>query len=183
MSTPPSDQTLSKFLCYVLRHRPDNIGLELDKSGWARVDQLLEKSQIQWPMLDLDKLKHIVATDTKGRYSFSDDGQSIRAAQGHSNGKIEIKHQRKVPPVILFHGTTPAFKASIVKQGLQKQKRHHVHLSDNLETAIDVGKRRHKEPVIFKVDAARMLKDGHAFYQSENGVWLVDAVPVHYLSE
>ena len=33
----------SKFLSTVLRHRPESIGLSLDQSGWASVDELLVK--------------------------------------------------------------------------------------------------------------------------------------------
>ena len=32
---------VSKFLSYVLRHKPDAIGLELDEGGWADVDELI----------------------------------------------------------------------------------------------------------------------------------------------
>jgi putative RNA 2'-phosphotransferase len=179
---PPSDQNISKYLSYVLRHKPENIGLHLDNEGWASVEDLLDKSQEKWPTLTLTKLQHIVATDDKGRYSFSTDGTRIRAVQGHSTDKVQMKLQKAVPPVVLYHGTPPKFQAPIESQGLQKQQRHHVHLSADLETAVLVGKRRHKDPVIFKVDAAAMLRDGHIFYLSENSVWLVDAVPSKYLS-
>ncbi len=33
----------SKFLSLVLRHKPEEIGLQLDKHGWVRVDELLRK--------------------------------------------------------------------------------------------------------------------------------------------
>ena len=32
----------SKFLSYVLRHRPDEIGLTLDANGWTDVAELIE---------------------------------------------------------------------------------------------------------------------------------------------
>jgi putative RNA 2'-phosphotransferase len=58
--------------------------------------------------------------------------------------------------------------------------RHHVHLSADPETATRVGA-RHGKPVVLEVAAARMAADGHRFYVSDNGVWLTDAVPPHYL--
>ena len=36
---------ISKFLSLVLRHRPEEIGLGLDQSGWASVGQLIEASR------------------------------------------------------------------------------------------------------------------------------------------
>lgn len=59
-------------------------------------------------------------------------------------------------------------------------RRHHVHLSPDVETAVKVGA-GHGRPVVFEVDAAAMSRDAHAFYCSENGVWLVDGVPASYL--
>ena len=43
MSTNP--QKTSKFLSYVLRHRPDEIGLALDSNGWALISDLIERSK------------------------------------------------------------------------------------------------------------------------------------------
>jgi putative RNA 2'-phosphotransferase len=71
--------------------------------------------------------------------------------------------------------------ASISKVGLIRGKRHHVHLSKDVETATRVGARRGK-PVILMVDAWRMHRDGHKFLLSGNGVWLTDSVPPSYLS-
>ncbi len=61
--------------------------------------------------------------------------------------------------------------------------RHHVHLSPDAETALNVGGRRRKEIILLKVDTKRMLADGFVFFLSENGVWLVPAVPANYLEE
>jgi putative RNA 2'-phosphotransferase len=69
---------------------------------------------------------------------------------------------------------------SILEHGLNKQDRHHVHLSSNIETAEIVGKRKGK-PVIFKILSKEMFEDGYKFYLSENNVWLTDNVPVKYL--
>jgi putative RNA 2'-phosphotransferase len=60
--------------------------------------------------------------------------------------------------------------------------RHHVHLSGDEETARKVGARRGR-PIILAVDAAAMRRDGHVFYRSANGVWLVDEVPAKFLRE
>lgn len=70
--------------------------------------------------------------------------------------------------------------AAIQREGLRKMRRHHVHLSSDVATAVTVG-RRHGRPVVFVVDAAALRRDGYTFFRSENGVWLVDAVPPTYL--
>ena len=57
-----------------------------------------------------------------------------------------------------------------------------MHLSWDVDTAIKVG-RRHGKVVVYKVDAKRMVDDGHDFYLSANNVWLIRAVPACYLSK
>ena len=44
MNNPQQLTQISKFLSLVLRHQPETIGLELDRNGWANVEELLEKS-------------------------------------------------------------------------------------------------------------------------------------------
>jgi putative RNA 2'-phosphotransferase len=75
---------LSKFLTLVLRHEPQAIGLVLDANGWARIDELLEKSRAHGQPLTRDLLDTVVATSPKRRFAVSADGQRIRASQGHS---------------------------------------------------------------------------------------------------
>ena len=38
-----TDIELGKFLSYILRHHPENIGIKLDKNGYANVEELIEK--------------------------------------------------------------------------------------------------------------------------------------------
>ncbi|UOQ70888.1 RNA 2'-phosphotransferase [Hymenobacter cellulosilyticus] len=45
-----------------------------------------------------------------------------------------------------------------------------------------MGQRR-GQPLILAVDAAAMQQAGFTFYESGNGVWLVDQVPPQYLRE
>lgn len=61
--------------------------------------------------------------------------------------------------------------------------RHHVHLSSDPDTAWQVASRHRLEtPLVLRVDARRMSAEGFSFFQSSNGVWLVDRVPTVYLS-
>ena len=92
------------------------------------------------------------------------------------------RERRWEPPEFLYHGTVERFLPSILEEGLVRGKRHHVHLSKDVETARKVGSRRGK-PVILQADAGRMYRDGHKFLLSANGVWLTDAVPPGYLSK
>ncbi len=170
----------SKLIALVLRHRPDKIGLELDANGWADTQELLEKLNHHGHRFDLELLKEIVATNDKKRFVFSEDLSKIRANQGHSI-EVDLNLAPKTPPSFLFHGTAEKNLLSIQKLGLIKGSRHHVHLSAEAETAKKVGS-RHGKPVVLTVHAGEMRMEGHQFFQSENGVWLTDAVPAKYLA-
>jgi putative RNA 2'-phosphotransferase len=170
---------ISKFLSLVLRHRPEKIGLELDESGWAPVGRLIEASRDHGVEFTFEELQNVVAGNDKKRFSLSDDGLWIRANQGHSI-KVELGYAPTAPPEILYHGTAERFLASIKQQGLIKGRRHHVHLSADVDTATKVGQ-RHGRPVVLKVKAGLMSQDGFVFYLSANGVWLTEHAPVQYL--
>ena len=166
----------SKYLSYLLRHKPEAANLTLDKQGWCLIDQLLANTDFTE-----EELSSIVFNDTKSRYAFDAFATSIRANQGHSTTEVKITFKKAVPPVILYHGTHAGAVDSILKVGLQPMRRHHVHLSADLDTAKAVGGRRKGGTVIFEVDAKTMLVNGYSFFLSENDVWLVDAVPVPFL--
>ena len=170
---------LSKFLSLVLRHQPEKIGITLDKNGWTNVDTLLAQSYKNRVQLSPEILEQVVETNNKKRFSFNADKTKIRANQGHSV-EIDLGYQPQKPPAILYHGTSEKAATSIIKTGIDKRKRYHVHLSTSIETALEVGK-RHGKPAVFLVDATAMHADGLAFYLSENKVWLTEQVPAKYL--
>jgi putative RNA 2'-phosphotransferase len=172
--------TISKFLSKHLRHAPEALGLTLRPGGWVAVDDLLAASRQSGFDISYDELLDCVETNDKQRFSFDDSGDLIRANQGHSVA-VDLQLQDSAPPEILYHGTVERFLAAILEEGLKKGKRHHVHLTVDIETARRVGARRGK-PVILKVAAARMRAEGATFYLSANGVWLTDSVPAQFLS-
>ncbi|MCF6736610.1 RNA 2'-phosphotransferase [Blastococcus sp. KM273129] len=165
----------SKRLSFVLRHRPDSVGLTLDEAGWADVGRLLAALGIT-----RDELEHVVAANDKRRFAFDGTGTRIRASQGHSV-PVDLGYLPEPPPQELFHGTVERFLPAILLEGLRPGRRHAVHLSADVVTARAVGGRRGR-PVVLRVDAAGMTADGAAFRRSANGVWLVDAVAPRYLT-
>lgn len=170
---------ISKFLSLVLRHQPEKVGLTLNHEGWASVSELLTAFEANGFPLTPDELREVVRSNDKKRFSFSRDMLFIRANQGHSV-TVELGYEPELPPPVLYHGTAERFLPSIRQQGLIKGRRHHVHLSDNTETAKIVG-RRYGKPVVLRIDSERMQRDRYLFFRSDNGVWLTESVPVEYI--
>ena len=170
----------SRLISLILRHHPEVIGITLDEHGWADVEELIRGLNQKQPF-SMAELKQIVREDEKQRYSFNEDKTLIRANQGHSV-PVDVELERKNPPAVLYHGTGERSVSSIERQGLLPKSRLYVHLSLDAETAVKVG-RRHGRPVVFRVDAEGMTRDGYEFFRSVNGVWLTKCVPVKYLEK
>ena len=175
-----ADVRLSKYMSYVLRHRPEAAGLELGEGGWVDLDSLVAACVEAGRANGRDDVLRVVAENDKQRFELSGDGTLIRAAQGHSV-EVDLGLVPVVPPAALFHGTVERHLESIRAQGLLPMGRTHVHLSGDVATARRVGSRR-GTPVILHVDAAAMDAAGYEFFRAANGVWLVDAVPPQYLA-
>ena len=172
---------ISRYLSYVLRHRPDELGLQLDDGGWIDVDVLLAACAANGRRITNDDLAWVVAHNDKGRFAFDGGRLRIRATQGHSV-PVELGYEPAEPPELLFHGTAERFLESIRREGLVRGSRHHVHLSADAGTAKEVGT-RHGRPAVLEVRAGDMARVGHVFFLATNGVWLTDAVPSDFLRE
>lgn len=172
-------QNISRYMSLILRHKPEVIGISLDKHGWAVVDDLINGIAKNNEGFNMAILKEIVETDNKQRYSFNDDKTLIRANQGHSI-PVDVELEEKEPPRFLYHGTGEKYVSSILEQGLIPKSRLYVHLSKDIETAKNVG-RRHGKEVVYKIEAHEMYQDGYKFYLSVNGVWLAKGVPLQYM--
>ncbi len=171
---------ISRFLSLVLRHEPERINIKLDINGWTDVTTLLSNMNKNNLIINIDDLKFIVENNNKKRFSFNNDFTKIRASQGHSTEHVEMSYETKEPPEYLYHGTSVKSLDSIMANGILKQNRHHVHLSDEDSTASIVGG-RHGKAVVLKVKALEMFKNNINFYLSDNNVWLTDEVKPEYI--
>jgi putative RNA 2'-phosphotransferase len=175
----------SKAVSYFLRHGKEKEKLNINSEGFMNCDELIEVMQKnKFPNFSFEILQQIVREDEKGRYSFNDaDIQSmIRANQGHSIDVENLKLDKKIPPVTLYHGTSDRGFKGIQKTGIQRMKRNHVHLTDDIATATSVGM-RHGSEIIIAIDTRDMVKDKLDFFRSENGVWLTNFVDIKYFKE
>lgn len=179
--TEQDKKRIGKFLSLILRHDPAKINIELDEQGWANVQELINKCKKHRYHFSMEDLIEIVETNDKQRYSFNEKRNKIRANQGHSID-IDLALSPVEPPLYLYHGTATRFIPSIMKEGIVRGSRQHVHLSKDKDTATKVGS-RHGKPQILTILSGQMHSDGILFYQSDNGVWLTDYIDVKYISQ
>lgn len=172
--------SLSRTLSYVLRHDPGSLGLTLDEAGWVDVAALLAAFTESGTPLSRTDLEQLVAGSDKQQFTLDSSSDQVRAQHGHSI-PVTLGLPAHASPPVLYHGTVARSLPFITSEGLTRQARQQVHLSGDAATARRVAARR-GAPVVLTVDAAAMAADGHTFYLSANGVWLVDAVPARYLA-
>lgn len=165
------DKHKSIELAFLLRHDKN---YAFDEHGWREVKDLINNHGYT-----IDMLEDIVENNEKKRYEFSEDKRFIRARQGHSV-QVDVELDERIPPKFLFHGTSEDVVDHIYKEGIKKQGRLYVHLSDNPKTAKNVGARHGKWHVLV-VESGKMSADGIKFYLSRNNVWLVDYVDPKYI--
>jgi len=177
-------KNISVYISYLLRHKPEDIGLTMDRHGWASVEELIDGINRKGTYtLDRAKLEQIVAEDNKGRYRFSEDGTKIKACQGHSVDWVEPELELLAPPAYLYHGTTAAAADKIRNSGvISKMGRHAVHMQEDPAKAWQSAMRWHQTPVLLKIDAAAMYEAGFLFGRTENGVWCTESVPTEYVA-
>ena len=75
----PNEKTMkdktktSKTMSFYLRHHPEELGITLDPNGWVSVELFLAQLATKGLQLTFEELKHIVDTDSKGRYTLAND--------------------------------------------------------------------------------------------------------------
>jgi putative RNA 2'-phosphotransferase len=146
MISEKENTRISKLLSLVLRHSPEAINIVLDSNGWTDVDTLLQRMNANGTVMTKEILEYVVSTNSKKRFVFNEDKTRIRANQGHSV-EVDLGYEPKEPPAVLYHGTATRNLDSIMKTGLEKRQRHHVHLSTDVNIALQVGQ-RYGTPVI-----------------------------------
>lgn len=172
---------ISRTLSHALRHEPWLYELELDAEGWTPVEAVLaaRAERSDWQDITTDDFAEVIATSTKRRHEMADG--RIRALYGHSvPGKLA--RTPSPPPERLYHGTSPRTLEAIRQSGLQPMARQYVHLSNNRADALEVGRRKHPQPALLLVNAAKAANAGVAFYVGNEKVWLADRVPWSFIA-
>ena len=176
---------LSKFLSGALRHFPDEVGIRLDERGWTEEDDLVSAVEERYEWAGAGHVSAVIATDPKGRFERIDsetegDG-CVRAAYGHSV-EVSLEPTAERVPDELYHGTAPQNLQSIRTEGLRPMERQQVHLSEDVETAVSVGRRHASDPVVLVVDAVRLSADGYRVTKRGFETYTTDVVPPSYLT-
>lgn len=94
----------------------------------------------------------------------------------------QVNAEKCSPPDYLYYAVGEYRVNSIWTDGLYAQGNRYVHLSNNAEAALRIG-RIYGKPHVFKISSGEMYRKGFKFYLSENEVWMTKRVPVQFISD
>jgi putative RNA 2'-phosphotransferase len=171
-------ERISRFLTYLLRHRPKEYPLVFDKRGFADWPDVVELVQERFYDVTEDDIRAVVTDSKKQRFELQDD--KVRATYGHSF-PVELGEETAQPPDRLYYGTARDLAESMLRNGLKPRDRQYVHLSISAEEAESVARRHDPSPAIIIVDARGAHGEGIHFHQS-GPLFLVESVPAKFLS-
>ena len=181
---------LSKYLTLILRHKAKDFGLDIEPSGFIKLDDIISLPQSQKFHMDIDLIKELVSKDEKGRFELVNrPPYYIRAVQGHSMAevsnedtmyKLNKKNIFDFPTVV--HGTQENFWKLIEKTGLNRMKRNAIHFSIgyNDENHVKSGMRLNCE-VFIEINTLMAFFNGFEFLISKNKVILCPGNEEGYL--
>lgn len=153
---------LSRAMALYLRHKGPDLGLSIDKNGFADLETLAD-------LLDVP-IGHVlgVALDpNEPRYEI--DGGRIRALYGHSLPVFIKREVNLGTPRSLLHGTSWTYLDQIVQSGIRPMGRQKVHLSNSLVEASAIARRKGK-PVVLSL---RNIGDAASV---SDGIWVSSGI-------
>lgn len=174
-----SRERLSKLMSGALRHFPEALGLGLDDEGFTKVSELAAalRSVRGFEWVAENHVRAVALTDPKGRFELT--GEAIRARYGHSI-RVRVRYAEEYPSFPLFHGTSRAKLASILKRGLLPMRRLFVHLTADYEDAL-ARARAHPDPVVLLV-RPDCLKGRVKLFRASRTVYVAPYVPPDCIS-
>lgn len=171
-------ERLSRFLSFLLRHRPEDYPLGFDNRGFVPLKGLVNRVQDRFPEVDDTAILEIIEGSDKTRFEFREG--MVRATYGHSF-PIDLEQTRESPPEFLYHGTAQDLAKIILEEGLKPRERQFVHLSLSFEEANAVGRRRVPVPAVLVVQSLAAHTQGVHFYHS-GPLFLTEGIPAKFLS-
>ena len=68
-----------------------------------------------------------------------------------------------------------------MQKGLLPMTRQYVHLSSDIETALQVGKRHKGETIILRINAEKAFEENVVFYKTNDTTWLANYIDPYFI--
>jgi putative RNA 2'-phosphotransferase len=179
MLNKKQQKILSQTLSHALRHEPWLYELELDDQGFVKLVDILTAIngalEQELSLIAVEDIAQMIENSEEKRHEIIEG--KVRALYGHSLPGLIAKTEF-VPDtsMALYHATSPEAALSIMQYGLLPMARQYVHLSPSREVALEVGRRKSKNPVLLVINVTVAMELGSHFYQGNDKVVLADEI-------
>lgn len=171
---------ISKAMSYVLRHGAEKEGIMMNSGGWVRMEDLLQNLRKKNKQLTLDVVHEVVEHNEKKRFEVMQDKDGlewIRAAQGHTMDSVKsedllTKIEDPFKYLTVVHGTYREPLPLIMKGGLNKMARNHVHMALGMPSSGVISGMRNSCEIVVEVNMVKAIYNNCPFYISSNEVIL-----------
>ncbi|MDE2998907.1 MAG: RNA 2'-phosphotransferase [Gemmatimonadota bacterium] len=169
---------VSKLLSLMLRHRPEEFGIQVDGYGFADFDAVISALKEQDADIGAGDVEALVYKAPKKRFEIVDG--RIRARYGHSFA-MELGTEPVEPPEHLYKGASVSEVKGILTRGLKPEDRQYVHLSFDADVARRLAGHRREPGAVIQVEAKRAAEGGVQFFDCGPTV-LSREIPPEFLS-
>ncbi|MCY3765721.1 MAG: RNA 2'-phosphotransferase [Gemmatimonadetes bacterium] len=169
---------VSKLLSLMLRHRPEEFGIQVDGYGFADFDAVISALKKQDADIEVSDVEALVYRASKKRFEIVEG--RIRARYGHSFA-MELGTEPIDPPEHLYKGASVSEVEAILRSGLKPENRQYVHLSFDADVARRLAGHRQGPGTVIRVEARKAAEGGVQFFDCGPTV-LSREIPSDFLS-
>ena len=164
---------LSKFISYILGHKPAEFGLVPDRDGFVKIKEFLKAVREE------EGLKYIRGSDID-EILITIFNPPIEIKDNY----IRAKHRDNLPrhnpaqtlPKLLYTCVRRKAYPFVLDKGIFPMGFSHVILSSKPEMAERIGKRKDRMPVLLTVQTRKSLEKGTLFYEAGDTLFLAESI-------
>ncbi len=174
MNRKQSVKKLSKFLSYVLGHKPDEFGLVPDVNGFVKTGELLKALHEEegWRTVRNSNINELLVTLEKPVIEIKEN--LIRAADRTNLPEYALTDN--IPKLLFTCVRRKAYPFTLDK-GISPSSFGRVILSVDKDLALKMGRRKDQAPVLLTVQAQKAVQQGIAFFQAVDSLYMADSIP------
>ena len=156
----PAAERLSRFLTFLLRHKPKEHPLTMDREGFAPWHEVVDLVRQRFYDVSEEQMRALIAGGSKKRFEIR--GDMVRATYGHSFA-IDLGGAAAEPPSELYFAAPGDLTQSMLQHGLEPRDRQYVHLSVTAAEAEAVARRHDPAPAILSSTPRRLTPRAFVF--------------------
>ena len=172
-------ENLSRFLVYILGHRPDEFGLVPDDDGFVTYKALLQAihEESEWHYVRRSHINEMLLG--KDRHVFQSGDKGIRTTE--RRWQFDLENPSQPLPKLLFTPVRRKAHPVVMEKGIRSGEGRYLILSPDPEMAGRIGRRRDQKPVLLEVMADAAQNEGGTFYPFGN-LYLSSEIPARFIA-